>query len=155
MEPKRKKVRFSTEAPEVFQDSTDEEILSGSEEDERAIAERLTDKDVHIVKDKNNGQLYLTLKDHDGKYIMLKRQAGKKKRGYLPVWWKWKDASNKKRGFTERTQGEAPGEEWEIWKCSPEAVEVVENRGNVLSEKFLLLPEEDQNFLELRGGELE
>jgi hypothetical protein len=42
----------------------------------------LTNKDVYIIEDNRNNQLYLTLKDVDGKFIMLKRQSGKKKRGY-------------------------------------------------------------------------
>jgi hypothetical protein len=36
-----------------------------------------------------------------------------------------------------------------------EAVEVLENRGSILSEKFQLIPEEDQNFLKLLGARME
>jgi hypothetical protein len=84
---------------------------------------------------------------------MLKRQSGKRKRGYLPVWWKWK--SKKKKSHAEKSQQEAPGTDWQLWKCSPEAVEVLENRGSILSERFQLMPEEDQNFLKLLGDRMD
>ena len=153
--PKRRRVRFSREEPEEIEasDAVDLNVQNEPEESGPPSTGRLPDKDVYIVKDRKNGELYLTLKDFDGKFIMLKRQSGKRKRGYLPVWWKWK--SKKKKNHAERSQKEAPGTDWQLWKCSPEAVEVLENRGSVLSEGFRLLPEEDQNFLKLLGDRMD
>ena len=98
---------------------------------------------------------YLTLKDVDGKFIMLKRQSGKKKRGYHPVWWKYKDAWNKSRGFAQKSQKEAPGEDWRLWRCSPDTVTVKEVRGKILSKDFQLRAEDDQHFLEEAGKRMQ
>ena len=114
-------------------------------------ADGLSDKDVYIIKDNRNNQLYLTLKDVDGKFIMLKRQSGKKKRGYHPVWWKYKDLRNKSKGFPQKSQKVAPGEDWRLWRCSPESVTVKEARGRILSKDFQLRAEDDQHFLEQAG----
>jgi hypothetical protein len=72
-----------------------------------SAADELPNKDVYIIEDNRNNQLYLTLKDVDGKFIMLKRQSGKKKRGYHPVWWKYKDAEQVERFCPEVSERSA------------------------------------------------
>jgi hypothetical protein len=83
---------------------------------------------------------------------MLKRQSGRKKRGYHPVWWKYRDVRDKLKGFAQKSQKEAPGEEWRLWRCSPDTMIVKENRGKILSEDFQLREEDDQHFLAQLAG---
>jgi hypothetical protein len=110
----------------------------------------LTQKEVVVIRDKNNDQAYLSLLNEEtGKFILMKRTASKKKREYHPVWWKY----NGEGKMIQKAQKKRPGSDWELWECSQEVMTEEARFGRILEDNYRLPHEWDNKYLEIAGTE--
>ena len=109
----------------------------------------LTQKEVIVIRDKNNNQAYLSLlNEATGKFILMKRTSSRKKREYHPVWWK----NNTEGRMMQKAQKKRPGEEWELWECSQDMMQEETRFGRILEDSYKLPHEYDQRFLAIAGN---
>ena len=101
-------------------------------------------------QEKSNDQAYLSLLNEEtGKFILLKRTSGKKKREFHPVWWR----TNSEKKTLQKAQKKQPGKDWKLWECSQEMMTEEARFGRILADDYKLPHEWDSKYLAIAGTE--